>query len=207
VASEVVDGRLLVAATPGWQFVGAMTFGDDGPGRRLRFLDGSVRPVPIQPGPPSPVKFMLDDVLGRARAEGVLESSLRETAGREAKASYAGPRACASCHGAAHVALQRPDAPHARSLEPVKKRGFLRVHQCLSCHATAPGRKEGHIEPGDAQAAVTCESCHGPGAEHVASGGKARLLDAKASCVSCHVPEMSPDFRYEEAWPKVKHGK
>lgn len=207
VASEVVDGRQLLVAGSGWQTVGGVSFGDDGPGRRLRYLDTTTRPVPMDPAPPPPVKFVLDEILARARVEGVLEGSLRAAAEREAAASYAGPRACATCHGAAHTALQKQGAPHSRSLDPVKARGFLRVHQCLSCHATAPGRKGGHVEPGDAQATVTCEACHGPGAEHVATGGTARLLDAKASCAACHVPEMGPDFRYETAWPKVKHGK
>jgi predicted CXXCH cytochrome family protein len=39
--------------------------------------------------------------------------------------------------------------------------------QCFSCHATAAATNEGfdptHLVPG-----VTCEACHGPGAEHVA---------------------------------------
>ena len=205
--SELVEGRHLVTSETGWQVAGGVTFVDDGPGRRFRYLDTVTRPVPVTDSPPHPIKFILDQITGKSRVEGVLEGSLREAADREPTARYVGARACATCHGAAHLELQKPGAPHSRSLDPVKQRGFLRVSQCLSCHVTAPGRKGGHVAPGDAQASVSCEACHGPGAEHVATGGKARLLDAKASCAACHVPEMGPEFRYEDAWPKVKHGK
>ena len=93
------------------------------------------------------------------------------------------------------------------SLEKVRAKGFDRIWQCLPCHATAPGRKGGHLVPGDSQAAVTCEACHGPGAAHAAADGRVRLADARASCASCHVLEMSPAFKFEEAWPRVVHGR
>ena len=60
---------------------------------------------------------------------------------------------------------------------------------------------------------VGCESCHGPGSEHVAqrhSGEKVlfkfRPL-GEADCTTCHHGEFSRPFKWEYFWPAIKHGK
>ena len=204
---EVVDGRLLLAPGTGWQFVCAAAYSDQGEGRKPELIDNTNRAVGWSLEPSGPVQFLLDQTLLEVRLPGRGEAVLRSAAAREpaGSPSFTGPEACASCHPAAH-AKWRED-PHSRSMEKVRAKAFHAVGQCLAYHATAPGRRGGHAAPGDSQAAVACESCHGPGGEHAAQDGRAPLADAKASCARCHVPEMSPGFRFEDAWPKIVHGR
>ena len=67
-----------------------------------------------------------------------------------------------------------------------------------------------------------CENCHGPGSGHaavesgemkVAEGVAAQLrqamrltlAQAEQKCMECHDLDNSPDFDFQEYWPKVKH--
>jgi hypothetical protein len=84
---------------------------------------------------------------------------------------------------------------------------------CLRCHTTAYGRPGGFPEKGlVAQhadlAAVGCESCHGPGGDHVAPdaqkiGTIVSLGDKCDSCVilqicgACHDDANDPGFEFE----------
>jgi hypothetical protein len=202
---EIVDGRTLLVPGPGWQFVGGAALRDPGTGRKPELLDFRLGAVSRQAMENGADAFALEAARGILLQTDVLARSLREAAEAEPAASHAGPGACASCHPAAHEAWKGD--PHARSGETLRKRDMHASSSCLPCHVTAPGRKGGFLAAGDAQAAVTCEACHGPGAAHVAAEGRAPLEPARLSCGRCHTPEMSPGFRFEEAWPKVLHGR
>jgi len=204
---EIVDGRVLLGAGTGWQFANGVALKDMGEGRKPELGDSFSRAVRWSTPQNPALQFHADVALRRLGQEGFLESALRESAERDPAdaPSFAGPAACAACHPAAHGKWK--EEPHARSMAKVREKGFGSAPLCLSCHATAPGRRGGHLAPADAQAAVTCEACHGPGAAHVAAEGHAPLSLARDSCIRCHTAEMSPAFRIEEAWPKVEHGR
>jgi hypothetical protein len=204
---EIIDGRVLLAPGTGWQFVCGSNFRDMGPDRKPEFIANIHRAAGWTLEESRGHALVLDRLLGRIREEGFLEGVLREAAAArpEAEPRFAGPEACASCHPG-ETAKWR-EGPHAKSMEEPRRRKFDRVWNCLSCHATAPGRPGGHLAPGDAQAGVTCEACHGPGAAHVAADGRTPMEDAKASCLRCHVPEMSPAFDVLEKWPPIRHGR
>ena len=89
--------------------------------------------------------------------------------------------------------------------------------QCLKCHSTAYYFTEELKSEAVAVAdGVSCESCHGPGADYkkktvmenhddaVANG---MVADAKTRCVLCH-NDTSPTwkgFDLEQAYEKIKH--
>ena len=200
-----VGGKPFLAAGTRWRNIGRIVFDWEKTGAKVRHY--GTRPVgqgiPEYPPVAQSAQWLLDGL----RRPGFLEGSLREAAAQWKGGRYAGPASCAGCHASAHVAWRTVEDPHFRSMDAVRDAGLERAPNCLSCHATAPGRPGGHLAPRDAQAAVTCEACHGPADAHVASRGASRLADAKASCAACHVPDMSPDFRYEEAWPRIAHGR
>lgn len=84
---------------------------------------------------------------------------------------------------------------------------------CLQCHATGvqaiAGTQNGYQKSPWVEAGVGCESCHGPGARHVASGKKADIvnpasLDAKrrdSVCAQCH---LSGEIRVERAGKSMR---
>lgn len=205
---EKAEGRLLVAPGSGWQFVSGCLLRDAGEGKRLEFLDHVCRAVNATLPPSQAAQVVLEMADLRARDPGFLGAVLRAEAERapEGAPRFAGPGACVSCHPAAHAKWKESD-PHARSAEGVRRQGFGHAWHCLPCHTTGPGRPGGHLAPEDPQEAVACEACHGPAGAHVAEDGRSPLADPRASCAACHVPEMSPGFRFEEAWPRIVHGR
>ena len=85
---------------------------------------------------------------------------------------------------------------------------------CVSCHVVGYGQQTGFIsyEKTPHVADVGCERCHGPGLDHVASGGKKPLgiiggVTPSVMCTQCHDYEQSPQFVYSERWKMITHGK
>jgi hypothetical protein len=114
-------------------------------------------------------------------------------------ARYVGSAACQSCHEQAFAWWTKHPHGHAyATLEAVHKQFNL---SCAACHLT------GYLEPGgsalvhnEGLTQVGCESCHGPGSQHVAQPAKlsARLVRApgEATCKRCHTPEHSDLFEF-----------
>ena len=137
-------------------------------------------------------------------------------------AEFVGSQACASCHPAEHETWSRQ--PHARAVASLATKGQQDDPACLACHTTGFGEPGGF--PADAPpsrhpdlAAVGCESCHGPGSEHVPpearkQGTIVSLGDKCDSCVilqicgSCHDDANDPGFEYEvqEKIEAQRHG-
>jgi len=144
---------------------------------------------------------------------------------------FAGSKACAECHQAEFDIWQA--TPHAHATETLTKVKPPRQFdpECISCHATGWNPQEffpyasgyDSLQKTPLLAGNGCENCHGPGAAHVAAenGGdndlQTRLRDALArsvdddkeavrrSCMECHDIDNSPDFKFDDYWPKVAH--
>lgn len=110
------------------------------------------------------------------------------------KPGYVGQDTCTSCHG--DIAAAAAKTPHAKALEILKAAASDTNADCLACHTT--GVEGASYVDG----AVTCEACHGPGANHVAASADAkkttinRAVDASV-CAKCHTTDWSPDFNFE----------
>lgn len=102
--------------------------------------------------------------------------------------AYEGHRKCGSCHRSqsdswketAHAKAfeslapdRKAEAKRKAGLDPAKD--YRQDAQCLGCHTTGYGKDGGHDpkEPSEYLLGVTCESCHGPGAQY-------RLMHRKA---------------------------
>jgi peroxiredoxin len=130
-----------------------------------------------------------------------------------ANAAWVGSKACKSCHE--HEYAVWSGSAHSRSVESLRKERKDDEAGCLRCHVTGYGRPGGFPEDGGVRAnedlaRVGCESCHGPGGEHVMNEGKrpggiVKLGDKCDSCVilqicgSCHDDTNDPDFRFQVA--------
>ena len=149
----------------------------------------------------------------RGRPGGALLSS---------QAAYVGSEACQSCHASEFETWAA--SPHGNALASLESKGKAGDADCLQCHTTAFGREGGFPKDGTASshadlARVGCESCHGPGGDHVADGAKrlgtiVSLGDKCDSCVilkicgDCHDDVNDPGFEFEveEKIERQRHG-
>ena len=126
-------------------------------------------------------------------------------------AEYVGSQACESCHKQEFATWS--GQPHANAVAKLQAPTETEDPECLRCHTTAFGKPGGFPAGGRPDehpdlAAVGCESCHGPGSEHVESeetkiGNIIALGDKCESCVilqicgSCHDEANDPGFEFE----------
>jgi peroxiredoxin len=137
-------------------------------------------------------------------------------------AAYVGSDACRSCHEKEFATWAA--SPHAKAIASLETKGEADNATCQACHVTALGKPGGfpkgapHAEHTDL-ARVGCESCHGPGGNHVGEkapriGTIVSLGDKCDSCVilqicgSCHDQANDPEFEFavEQKIERQKHG-
>ena len=125
--------------------------------------------------------------------------------GRTNSGQYVGSEACADCHEEEFSHFKK-FAKKAHSGESVKimMNDLTREEQeeCFGCHMTGFGKPGGFVsfEETPNQAEAGCEVCHGPGYEHVDSGGDPDLIKGKLSlddCQACHNPERVEAFDFK----------
>lgn len=151
-------------------------------------------------------RLAIDDLEGfhRERVPGV-----------DPTASYVGSDACASCHVEEYKIWQRTG--HAHAFATLQEKGADADPHCISCHTVGFGTPSGYRrEFADTRMVnVGCESCHGPGSEHVAQRMAERATGEEvlfrfrpltaADCTQCHYGEFSRPFHWDDFWPAVAH--
>ena len=120
---------------------------------------------------------------------------------------FAGSARCQNCHEEVYAIWQ--DRAHAHAYDTLVKVGSDMDPECVVCHVVGMEFEEGFVslEKTPQFPDVGCEVCHGPGADHVVSGGSIGLGQPRRSCLHCHTPEHSGEFaeQREEYWEKIKH--
>jgi hypothetical protein len=133
--------------------------------------------------------------------------------GVKVASSYVGSESCAACHAGA--ASKWHGSGHAHAWATLVELKADADPNCIVCHSIGFGTPSGYRRAfaGAKLTGVGCESCHGPGSQHVAqrkAGGEAtthfRPLGA-GDCVKCHHGEFSRPFDYDRFWPAIQHGK
>jgi hypothetical protein len=137
-------------------------------------------------------------------------------------ADYVGSDACQSCHTAEFKTWQA--SAHGHAVATLEKAGKAEESECLQCHTTAferPGGFESGISVSAQSdlARVGCESCHGPGGDHIGENVKRvgtilSLGDKCDSCVilkvcgTCHDDANDPGFQFkvEQRIEDQRHG-
>lgn len=137
-------------------------------------------------------------------------------------AAYVGSDACRSCHEQEFATWSA--SPHARAIASLQAKGEAGNATCQACHVTALGKPGGFPKdapPGEHAdlARVGCESCHGPGGNHVGEsapriGTIVSLGDKCDSCVilqicgGCHDQANDPEFEFavKQKIERQKHG-
>jgi len=137
-------------------------------------------------------------------------------------AHYVGSATCQSCHPGEHGTWAKQ--PHARASAVILAKGKGADADCLRCHTTGYGLpggfpKDGALAKHPDLAAVGCESCHGPGGDHVKPDAPKRgtilsLGDKCDTCVvlqicgSCHDDANDPgfEFKVQDKIEQQRHG-
>ncbi|MDH7567989.1 MAG: cytochrome c family protein [Armatimonadota bacterium] len=144
-----------------------------------------------------------------------VQGTLNVTVVQGSRALFVGSEVCGSCHSRTHEGVMQ--TRHWRALELLKTEGRAADPTCLPCHTVGYGRGgfvSEEVTPG--LAGVQCESCHGPGSEHVAANGDAaKILSGTAVlsatvCGTCHTNVQHPTYgaahnpSYDE-WHASRH--
>ena len=132
--------------------------------------------------------------------------------------TFIGSEACTGCHQEDHTIWAK--SGHGHAFETLKTKGAEADPNCIGCHTVGFGESSGYRREyaGQRLASVGCESCHGPGSEHVSQRSQALADSAfevrfkfrklgEADCTRCHYGEFSRPFVWKRFWPLIEHGK
>ena len=145
------------------------------------------------------VRQMLTDFYRETASETLSPDSRLFTAQlleQQQKNGYASATACQRCHEQEY--LQWSATRHAFAYETLLKKERYFDAGCVSCHTTGFGYPTG-FQIGDADSTlkgVQCETCHGPGKQHVGNPKKSNIRSGADTslCLQCHDPKHSPGF-------------
>ena len=109
---------------------------------------------------------------------------------------YVSATGCQQCHQQEY--LQWSATRHAFAFETLLKKERYFDSGCVSCHTTGLGYATG-FQIGDQASTlkgVQCETCHGPGKQHVGNPKKSNIRSGAdtALCLECHDTKHSPGF-------------
>lgn len=124
----------------------------------------------------------------------------------EVAGKYVGATRCSQCHSNIHS--QWSQTLHAKALDSLEAIGQGSNAACLGCHTVGFGEEGGFVSRAvtNALAGVQCESCHGPGRDHVDNVANESLrpkIDISATaCGKCHTGTDQPQF---DQWVGSRH--
>lgn len=118
---------------------------------------------------------------------------------------YVGSEACADCHDVEYENYKKfSKKAHAGDSVKIMATDLTRaeLEECFTCHMTGFGKPGGFVsfEETPHMADAGCETCHGPGYDHVESGGDTDLIKGDleiSDCEGCHNPERVAAFDFK----------
>ncbi|MFT3838508.1 MAG: multiheme c-type cytochrome [Myxococcaceae bacterium] len=189
--AEMVARRAATAAAPPTLPAGKNAF--------------TVRFVPLESSMPE-LAEVRDVVTRYDRDVGKLNLAWAQAHGRECPAPeagqphFTGDESCRDCHEGAFPIWEK--SKHHEALATLEKKGKALHLDCVGCHVTGWQQPSGvcRIDKLEGHGQVGCESCHGPGSNHVEDPRKSNILNVKSPkvCVGCHDHENSPSFDFEK---------
>lgn len=125
--------------------------------------------------------------------------------GQTQSGQYVGSEACADCHDQEYENFTK-HSKKAHSGESVQiMAGDLtqqELEECYTCHVTGFGKPGGFVsfEKTPGMADCGCETCHGPGYDHIENDGDTDLIKGNvgvSDCEVCHNPERVDAFDFK----------
>ncbi len=202
-----VNNTLIVYAAKETKHLGELRFYVDAEGIVDRFTARYVELDSLIPDDPQ-----MAEITARARKEinvaqtREAEAEVTIVAGKPQDSPYVLSEACATCHKTEYEIWKKSRHSHAFAALEEKQRTF--DTNCVGCHSLGYQDKGFvNIKATPQFANIHCESCHGPGAEHVKAptAGNYKTPPKNQSCLVCHDRDNSPDFDFDKYWPVVAH--
>ena len=127
------------------------------------------------------------------------------TGAQEPSASFTGNEPCGECHPDQIESYDKYSKKRHSGQSVRRMAGELteaEVKSCFGCHTTGYMKPGGFVsfETTPEMADLGCETCHGPGSEHVDSGGDPELIKGKLAvedCEICHNAERVNNFNFK----------
>jgi len=120
---------------------------------------------------------------------------------------YTGSESCKLCHEYEYEKWS--SKAHAHAYATLERIGSQFDPECVVCHVVGMEYESGFVseEKTGYLKNVGCESCHGPGSEHIRTLGKAETSQPMLGCTDCHTPEESTNYADNEQlyWEKFIH--
>lgn len=123
--------------------------------------------------------------------------------GEEPSSVYVGPTACGGCHPEILKSFLAYSGKAQTMSEVNRIRGLTpqETQRCLGCHTTGYGKPGGFKSAAETPELhnLGCEVCHGPGSNHVNSGGDPKTIIGKPTlkvCETCHDSTTVEPRRY-----------
>lgn len=118
---------------------------------------------------------------------------------------FVGSEACAECHELEYDNYKQfSKKAHAGDSVKIMAGDLTRqeLEECFECHMTGFGKPGGFVsfEETPHMADAGCETCHGPGYDHIESGGDIDLIKGDleiSDCEGCHNPERVEAFDFK----------
>ena len=116
---------------------------------------------------------------------------------QDPRSGYVGSQACATCHRKEFD--QWAHTSHATGFNTLLTVGKQFYPECVSCHVTGFRYETGYQigeEETEHLADVGCETCHGPGKQHITTPLTTNIRGEVKNqvCLECHTPFHSPGF-------------
>ena len=131
---------------------------------------------------------------------------------QDALSGYVGSQACATCHRKEFD--QWAHTSHATAFNTLLTVGKQFYPECVSCHVTGFRYETGYQignEGREQLADVGCETCHGPGKQHIVTPLTTNIRGEVKNqvCIECHTPSHSPGFEQivEYVMQEVDHSR
>ena len=159
-------------------------------------LDGTVGDSPR-------MVALLEEYQQMLRAEKLLDAVPRTD---HPAAGFVGDDACLRCHSLSSYRFHK--SKHAHAFEALVGKKHEYDPECVACHTVGFSYTSGFASPETTPELkdVGCENCHGPGGKHVEDALAEEYGEvARETCESCHNPENSPTFVYEDRIKEIKH--
>ena len=190
------SGTLYVGCEPDGRTLGVLALWIDSTGDLTRHYATQVALTGDVPESKSVRRLLTDFYQEVGHASHLTPLFAEQHLERDPQNGYVSATACQQCHQQAY--LQWSATRHAFAFETLLEKERYFDAGCLSCHTTGLGYPTG-FQIGDSQSTLTgvqCETCHGPGKQHVGNPKKSNIRSGADTglCLECHDTEHSPGF-------------